>query len=339
VGDVIDAEHRGLIDYPDAVERMIYHGYSPEEAQIMYRLGKVIPPVQDIITMAVREAFSPAIASKFGQYEEFPADFAFWAARTGLDQEWAERYWAAHWNLPSPEMGYEMLHRGIIGRDELSMLLKALDIMPFWREKLMNLSFRPFTRVDVRRMYNAGVLSQEEVTKAYMELGYDADKAAKMTAFTVALNTEKEKDLSKTDILDGYARGLITAAEAVPYLVSMGYSQGEAEFFIAREDQKAEKALKSARMALVKARFLAGTYSEQQAKLELAKYNISDAEIETALPTWTLERDKKVWLPPVTDLKSWLVGGVISREEYRAEMKARGCPDKYIEYYLKAVKK
>ncbi|GAH93918.1 unnamed protein product, partial [marine sediment metagenome] len=41
-----------------------------------------------------------------------------------------------HWSLPSPSQGFEMLHRGVIDEAELNMLLRALDIMPFWREKL-----------------------------------------------------------------------------------------------------------------------------------------------------------------------------------------------------------
>ncbi|GAH16382.1 unnamed protein product, partial [marine sediment metagenome] len=74
-------------------------------------LAYQIPPIADIITMAVREAFTPDIAAKFGQYEDFPKDLEEWAAKKGLSSEWAERYWAAHWGLPSATQGFEMLHR------------------------------------------------------------------------------------------------------------------------------------------------------------------------------------------------------------------------------------
>ena len=77
-------------------------------------LAYQIPPVADIITMAVREAFTPSIAAKFGQYQDFPEPLELWAGKKGLSPEWAKRYWAAHWSLPSPQQGFQMLHRGLI---------------------------------------------------------------------------------------------------------------------------------------------------------------------------------------------------------------------------------
>ncbi|GAI29857.1 unnamed protein product [marine sediment metagenome] len=103
-------------------------GIHDEYFSLYKELAKQIPPVADIITMAVREAFTPAIAEKFGQYEDFPEPLKEWAGKKGLSSEWAERYWAAHWSLPSPLQGFEMLHRGIINQDELNMFLVVTDV-------------------------------------------------------------------------------------------------------------------------------------------------------------------------------------------------------------------
>jgi len=141
--------------------------------------------VQDLITMSVREVFSPDIAQKFGQFEDFPADFATYAKQQGVSDEWAKRYWAAHWVLPSITMAFDMLHRGVIDQATINQLLRAQDIMPFWRDKITAISYNPYTRVDVRRMHKAGVLSEDEVLTAYKDLGYDDVKALKMTDFTL----------------------------------------------------------------------------------------------------------------------------------------------------------
>ncbi|GAJ24007.1 unnamed protein product, partial [marine sediment metagenome] len=125
----------------------VHPNYHPLYKELAYQ----IPPVADIITMAVREAFTPAIAARFGQYEDLPAPYVEWVQKKGLSKEWAERYWAAHWSLPSPQQGFEMLHRGVIGEGDLNMLLRALDVMPFWRDKLTQIAYRPLSRVDVRR--------------------------------------------------------------------------------------------------------------------------------------------------------------------------------------------
>jgi hypothetical protein len=138
-------------------------GIHPSYNALYKELAYQIPPVADIITMAVREAFTPEIAARFGQYQDLPPDFVQWVGKKGLSREWAERYWAAHWSLPSPQQGFEMLHRNIISKEELQLLLRALDIMPFWRDKLIQSAYEPLTRIDTRRMYQLGVLNEPQV--------------------------------------------------------------------------------------------------------------------------------------------------------------------------------
>ncbi len=89
-------------------------GIHPDYYDLYHTLAEPIPPIADLITMAVREAFSPDVAIRFGQYEDFPEPFADYARQKGMTEEWAKRYWAAHWNLPSPQQGFAMLHRGVI---------------------------------------------------------------------------------------------------------------------------------------------------------------------------------------------------------------------------------
>lgn len=214
-------------------------GIHPAYHPLYRELAYPIPPVADIITMAVREAFTPDIAQRFGQYEGLPQAYVEAVQRKGISREWAERYWAAHWTLPSPQQGFEMLHRGIINRDELHLLLRALDIMPFWRDKLMATSFNPLTRVDIRRMYNLGVLSEAEVHRSYLNIGYDDTNAARLTQFTVKLLQQQKQRAAQQAVkqavpeiklwtqaqtLKFLAQKLITEDRAVTELRLLGYS-------------------------------------------------------------------------------------------------------------------
>jgi len=193
--DIVAYELRQDPSLDDLSTELRKIGVHPDYHNVYKELAHPIPPVADIITMAVREAFTPAIAARFGQYEGLPAEFVSWVGKKGLTKEWAERYWAAHWSLPSPSQGFEMLHRGIIGADDLSLLLRALDIMPFWRDKLIEMAYTPFTRVDIRRMFNIDVLTETEVTTAYKAIGYSAANADKLTQFTVKLrDAAKERE-------------------------------------------------------------------------------------------------------------------------------------------------
>lgn len=242
-GVVQEAFVRGLIteEFHDSLLKK--HGYTENDIRLFKSLYWVIPPLSDIIRMAVREVFSPNIAEKFGQYEDFPEVFAEWAEKQGLSREWAKRYWASHWDLPSITQGYEMFHRGIIDENELKMLMRALDIMPFWREKLIQLSYSPLTRVDVRRMYSLGVIDEQQVYKAYRDLGYDDEKARWLTEFTKReyspeeeTSIDKYRQLTKGIIDKAYRKHLITPEEYKARLIDIGYSPSDADFLLSLEN-------------------------------------------------------------------------------------------------------
>jgi hypothetical protein len=132
-----------------------------------------------------------------------------------------------------------MLHRGIISRDDLFMLLRALDIMPFWRDKLINMAYTLFTRIDIRRMYNIGVMNEGDVKRAYLELGYNDYNANLMTQFVIKLKQQADERIklakeqaqqakpatwTATQTLSFLKKGLITPQRAVQELLLLGYN-------------------------------------------------------------------------------------------------------------------
>jgi hypothetical protein len=179
---------RGLPGGENLTDRFKDLRFNPTDAQSLSDLKFYIPGAQDLITMAVRDVFNPAIVEEFGQDQDFPDEFGTYAAQQGISDFWARKYWAAHWVLPSMQMGFEMLHRRVIDEDKLKRLMAAQDIMPGWRDDLIAISYRPYTRVDIRRMHDTGVLSEDEVYDAYRDIGYNDQRARTLTDFTIELN-------------------------------------------------------------------------------------------------------------------------------------------------------
>jgi len=324
----------------DALKRgLSWGGYSPESSEIIKKLAYYIPPAQDLIHMAVREAFSPAIASKFGQYEDFPAEFEKFAKQQGISSEWARRYWASHWDLPSLTMGFEMLHRGTIDKDDLMMLMRAQDVMPYWRDKLLEISYNPFTRVDTRRMYKLGILDRAGVIKEYMAQGYDRGRAEKLADFTAAVSVEEDKELTKADILDGYQRKTLDAKTAGEFLIGIGYGPREVDFYLTRSEQKRDEEKKKQLVANIQKRFERGNIDEAEAIRRLAEVNVAGPEIDEYIEVWRLSRGQNVFSIPLGDLKSLFASGVIDETVFRAEMVAKGATDKIINWYIAATGK
>lgn len=132
-----------------------------------------IPNVSAVIRYAVKEAYSPEIYKAFGQDQEFPVEAMPDAERAGVREDYLRKEWIAHWTLPSAGQGFDLLHRGEITEDEVKKLLKALDIMPFWRDKLVALSWDLPTRVELRLMARYGLIDKKALIEILGKSGVD----------------------------------------------------------------------------------------------------------------------------------------------------------------------
>lgn len=299
------AYNRGEITKEQYYSTLRKLAYDDTDIEVIDSLRSIIPPLQDLIQMAVKDAFDPKVVSDFGLAEQYPEEVEKWAKKQGLSEEWMLKYWISHWRYPSVEMGYDMLHRRIIGEDRLKLLMKALDIAPRWRDELIKLSYHPLTRVDVRRMYGSGVLNYNEVFEAYLDLGYDQKNARRLADFTVKYETENDTDdLSnikrrvRTAVENAYLRGTVDRSRAVALLTNLGYSSEIANQTLSLVDlQRSLDGQKNTvdkdnlrAQTLIKNAYKRGTLPRQQAFFHLLNLGFPQNEIESDLDVIEVER-------------------------------------------------
>lgn len=338
--------YRDLIDESGFDFSLRALGFAEGFIEPLKELAFFIPPVQDIITMAVREVFSPEIARKQGQFEDFPEDFAKFAKQQGVSREWAERYWAAHWSLPSVQMGYEMLHRGVINKERMSELLRALDVMPFWREPLIEISFRPFTRVDIRRMHRVGVLSDGDVKLAYLNLGYDDINAGLLRDFVLEINKEDElltldiaSDLTRSSILNFYKDGIIPRVAAAVLLTQAGINVAAAELFLLGADFDLERAERKREKDIILDEFRFGGLTVVESADRIVALDFETRERELALLDLEALRVREIKQPSKADLDKFLKAGLLSQQEYLAQLDQLGYSSLWADKYLALIEK
>jgi len=330
---------RGQLSDEEYSSELQHLGYRYEDRELYRALAFYIPPPPDLIHMAVREVFTPEIAEKFGQFENFPEAFAEWGAKQGLSREWCRNYWAAHWDLPSPQMGFEMLHRGVINDEELDMLLRALDVMPFWRDKVTAISYNPYTRVDIRRMYGVGVLTEEEVNRAYHDIGYDDDHAAKLTAFTVRGVKQESKDLAKSEILAGYRDKIFTTDETAFALANIGYAADEIDVLIAIEDSKFAADEQKERISLLQTKLDAKQIDITAFTAELGRLNLPATQQELLIAKAELKATVKATIPSKEDAIRWFKAGTLGADDASDILDSLGYDQQYVDLYLSEVSK
>jgi len=285
--------------------------------------------------MLVRDAFNDSASSQYGYDEDFPQEINEFFAKQGYDPDWAKRYWRSHWNLPSPNQAYEMLHRGLIDQGDLETLLRISDYPKFWREKLRDISFNVLTRVDVRRLLQAGLLDEGKALEAYKKMGYTPEDAELLTKFAVQGISQDEKDLTKSDVLNLYEDGLIDRGTTAGNLVKMGYDSSEADNILKLSDVAIAKATRSDLINFTKEKYLAKKVDENTARSELSQIGLKAHSVDRYLLNWNRATEIESALPSIADVKKWYLLDYIDENKLRLYLQQHRHTEDNITLYVR----
>lgn len=334
VNDYVQAWRRGIIDEDTLDKSLKALRINDTDIRIYKQVSEYFPTPADLTTFAVREVYSPEIRSRFGLDLDRPQRYLDEARKAGLPQEQAQNYWAAHWQLPSPLQGFEMLHRQVIDSEDLSKLLKALDIVPFWREKLEQISYSPLTRVDVRRMYGLGVIDEEGVHKAYRDIGYNDDNAKLLTEFTKKYENESGNDITRAAIIKAFKKDIIDDVTTYQYLIDGGYNEDTAKFYLSMAQYEKYEAESDEYIEELKQLYLLGELTLEDVQIALNEFDLPAIQINSIMSKLKNKTSVKTKVPGKADLERWLKLNIIEEKEYYAKMLNLGYTKSDIHNYL-----
>jgi len=331
---LVRLKYKGMITNEFFNEEMGSQGFNKEAINGFINDYKFVPTPSDVIRWSVREAFYEDYVKKYGLDAEYPDKLTEYGKPLGMDVNELKYFWRSHWELPSTYQGFEMLHRGIITAEDLDKLFMAADIMPFWREKLKGISYSPYTRVDIRRMFKAGVIDRAAVKTGYLERGYDDEHAENLTNWTVSDTMAKERDLTRSNIERLYKEGQIPREKAAEYLLGLRYDEDEVEYLLSLVDIKIVDEVEKE---------LIGLWTDQ-----FKLHEIDIKGFESNLDTLSITMEKKnrlsakakrielgfVMKPPKADLCKWYSNGIITKDKFTENMKGLGYTAESIKNYL-----
>ncbi len=343
--DLVTMYHREVISEGDLVARFRRLGYTAADAAALAGIAPVIPPLSDLVRFAVREAFPGQTGFGGARGSGVPGGFVTAAKHLGLSPEFAQSYWAAHWELPSVGQVFEMYHRGIIDEAILRAYLVEADVAPEWRDRLTAISFNPLTRVDVRRMFATGVIGAGELQQAYEDIGYSPANAARLRDFTITLTSgeddeasKPERDLTKGDLVGAYNDGILDRGRLLSSLSDIGYDSAEAELIAARADMAAALARRREVKAAVVAGGKSGALSIPEVEAQLAAAGFKAGEVTTVVNTITDARSAKTAFPSKADLFAFSKAALIDEAELSAALAELGYHEPWLERYLALAK-
>ncbi|KKL09849.1 hypothetical protein LCGC14_2561770, partial [marine sediment metagenome] len=194
--------------------------------------------------------------------------------------------------------------------------------------------FRPFTRVDVRRMHKLGTLNREEVKSAYMDIGFDDEKAEAMTDFTVQFNTEGDRELTKSEIMRALDRGVIDESLAIMILDDIGLSQEAAIIVVATHQAKVAMDLTDELSDMEIDRFVDGMINETELQDALALLDLTATQLELLMAKARKRQRRAEKMPSKADILKWFKGDAIDRPSADDLLRRIGYPSIFRDLYL-----
>lgn len=329
--DLMRLYHRHANQRDYVVRELGKRGWSNDNIQRLIEASKIYPGLQDLVHMAVREAFDPAQRQALGLDNDFPPEFGRRGEQLGVDPDFIKDYWAAHWQLPSLTMAFEMYHRLRPGRysnpvtlEVLDGLIKAHDISPTWRDRLREISHATLTRVDIRRIYDIGGLTKEEVYEKYRDLGYTEGDARLLTDYATLEGGESGKSLTRSAIQSAYGKGLLDFNTALSELMDLGYDEYEASFWLQYEDYQRQEKLAKLETDVIELRLMAGEISLNEAETQLNQLQLQGEQVRLLVEEWRLRKAKQIKVPTKAELEDLYEEDIIDYDTMARYMRGRG---------------
>jgi len=191
---------RGAINIETFRFYMLRGQVQREEAEVMLSLKDVIPPIQDLIRFAVREAYGDH--NPEAQYSAMTEQ----ARKMGLTDVAASWYWYAHWERIPINLMFANYHRGLWDRTRLERMLKIVDIHPDDRQDIINVAYGPPSIRELGYGFDVGVYTPADIERYRRFSGLSPEDAIKSTIAIVAYRTEGERNSLRTELM--YAYGL-----------------------------------------------------------------------------------------------------------------------------------
>jgi len=312
-------------------DEMKSRGWDEADKQHFLAATEFIPGVNDLIQMAVREAFNDDAIDRFqllGDFDTFPSKEA---EQLGLSQFWQEKFWIQHWRLPGIGQAIEMRQRLREGRqaiefsaEDLTAYLRAADISPRFRPLIEQIAFRTMTRVDIKRAFAIGEILPAEVKERYLDLGYDEATAIVLTAIATNEGKTNERDLTISAIQRAYRKRVWERPETIAELMKRGYDANEADVLLTLIDIDLEEDRKEDVVDTLELQYMEGEITEAQLRAELGATGVEVNEAEFIVDKLNAKLRRRIKIPSVSMLEDFYEDDIITRDVFKTELGKRG---------------
>ena len=313
---------RGDIDDQELADRIRRNGWiRDQDIEELKTLNTQIPGIGQLISYMVRDVADDNIVNKFGLDTDFDIKYTgqvkSFAEQQGIHPDYAKLAWRSHWTIPPPSTLYEILHRlrhnpQFGGEqqvlEDVKEALKQQDILPFWIDRLLEISYHPINRIDAQRGFEFGAFDDQDLLEAYYAQGYKDDIAEKLVSAAKLRVVDK---LKTNQFVKAYSSGVINSQQLSDSLTSIGYPPEIIEQLktnaLLYENLENRKAV----IGGIITNFVKGGSDEQELRDSLESNSVDPEQIDFIVETAIGKRESQVKHIPASEWVKWMIGGFV----------------------------
>lgn len=275
--EMLDAYRRGIINKA-TLEHGIRQGRLRDEWIPMIEALRFAPmSVADTVQAVVQGHISDAEGRKI-------------AETNGLE--------AAHWPIMIETAGepasrtemVELWRRGLATREQVEQAIRESRVRDKYIPQLTLLRRRLPPERTVASMLSHGSLTHNEAVHLLLELGYDQSIANAYIRQGTASRTTHERHLARADILALYIERAISAEATIRALMSLGYTQHDADLVMHLADLRRLKRFRDAAITLIRTLYVGHRITDSELNAALDQETLPHEEKEQLAHIWSLER-------------------------------------------------
>ena len=312
----VTAWRRDPEKYTKFIDDLKSFGLDDERIEAFKFATQYMPTPQQVIAWLAHEVFEPEMIAKYGLDDEFGGLDLTIPKKIGMTDEMSLNEWRNHWQHASWTQVVEMVRRGQMTEPDVWEWFRLVEIPPYWRDKLIAISWEVPTRVDVRRFWDMRTINEERLREIYTAQGYHGKDLEDYVLWTKIY-------VDFPDLMTRYKNGWLTLDEVRGELVSLGMSAERAEELI----QTKVKAVASEKLVkqkdLTMSQIVKGvkkaviTREEGSVLLQDMGYDPYEASfiLSIEIPQDEVITEVKIRELTKSDILSGLKAGIITEEE------------------------
>lgn len=297
---LLEAERRGFIDKARFARGFRQSRYRNEWLDVAQAISRSPMSTADAVDAAIQGHLTyDAAKAKAVQNGLEPADFdpLYQTAGEPIAREQAD----------------QLYNRGLMTEAQVKQAIVESRLKPKYTDLAFALHVRLPEGRQIVSMVTHGVVTKAQAAQLLTELGYTPQVAGFLIAEGTSAKIGAHKDLTVGEIRQLYTAGVFDAGHAEQLLGQLGYDATDSGFLLKSWDLLAAAAIQRQAVGVVRAKYVARHFDEQQANLYLDSLGVTPDAKARYLLVWDIERAATVRVLTEAQIvkahKDGLIGG------------------------------